>query len=296
MGECVCVRVCLNGCVCVCVCVFHTGSQCLERTIRVSFTQAASALSGRIVHPSTTTYTAPKITQHHPPSSPHLSPPQTHTHTQPHPPTVQFHAALGKAYLVVSNVGDSPVLLIDNRSGRVQLLTGRHSWDNPEERQRYLDRCAALGLTPRDVVYGRINCGGMRLEDANGGEEPFRMYLPGTATVDPQTRDHLNRQVERRFRNSIGGSQSIRRFLWERRDPGTGAWETYRALEEHAHGNWGATVLVRVLSRRGWVGMFCGRLGLAWWREGGRHATVRGLQKMRATPTTHTHTHTHTHF
>jgi serine/threonine protein phosphatase PrpC len=157
---------------------------------------------------------------------------------------VQVHAALGKAFLVVSNVGDSPVLLVENRTGRVALLTGRHSWDNPEERQRYLDRCAALGLTPRDVVYGRINCGGMRLEDPEGGEEPFRMYLPGTATVCARTRDHLNKQVERRFRNSIGGSQSLRRFVWEKRDEASGGWEVFRALEEHAHANWGATVLV----------------------------------------------------
>jgi serine/threonine protein phosphatase PrpC len=157
---------------------------------------------------------------------------------------VQVHAALGKAFVVVSNVGDSPVLLVENRTGRVALLTGRHSWDNPEERQRYLDRCASLGLTPRDVVYGRINCGGMQLEDADGGEEPFRMYLPGTATVCTRTRDHLNKQVERRFRNSIGGSQSMRRFVWERRDEVGGGWEVFRALEEHAHGNWGATVLV----------------------------------------------------
>ncbi len=158
--------------------------------------------------------------------------------------TVQVLAARGKAYVVVSNVGDSPVLLVENRTGRVALLTGRHSWDNPEERKRYIDRYAALGVAPRDVVYGRINCGGMRLEDADGGEEPFRMYLPGTATVCARTRDHLNKQVERRFRNSIGGSQSMRRFVWERRDEGSGAWEVFKALEEHAHGNWGATVLV----------------------------------------------------
>ena len=157
--------------------------------------------------------------------------------------TVQFITAANKSFMVVSNVGDSPVLLINNRTAQVSLLTGRHSWDNPEERQKYLDRCHSLGLTPRDVVYGRINCGGMRMEDADGKEEPFRMYLPGTAQVCAKTRDHLCKQVERRFKNSIGGSQSIRRFVMERQTS-NGEWEIARALEEHAHVNWGATILV----------------------------------------------------
>ena len=158
--------------------------------------------------------------------------------------TVQFHTAAGKTFMVVSNVGDSPVLLIDNKTAKVQVLTGRHSWDNPEERQKYLDRCAALGLVPRDVVYGRINCGGMRLEDVDGLEEPMRMYLPGTAEICVKTREHLCKQVEKRFRNSIGGSQSIRRFVLERQNEASGEWEVFRALEEHAHVNWGATILV----------------------------------------------------
>jgi hypothetical protein len=62
-----------------------------------------------------------------------------------------------------------------------------------------LTRCSRLGLEAREVVYGRINCGGMRMEDLNGEyEQPFLMYRPGTATVDERTRDHLSRIVEKR--------------------------------------------------------------------------------------------------
>ncbi|GAB5035324.1 protein phosphatase manganese magnesium aspartate binding site [Nannochloropsis oceanica] len=163
--------------------------------------------------------------------------------------TVQFLACGGKAWGVVSNVGDSPVLLVDNATGRVQVLTGRHSWDNPEERQKYLDRCQALGVVPREVVYGRINCGGMRMTDAKGGEEPLMMYREGTSEVCVETREWLCKQVEKRYRNSIGGSQSTRRMVLEKltvKEDGKegGEWEVYKALEEHAHTNWGATILV----------------------------------------------------
>jgi hypothetical protein len=46
-----------------------------------------------------------------------------------------------------------------------------------------------------------------------------------------------------RYKNSIGGSQSIRRFTIERKTP-AGGWEPLRAMLEHAHLNWGATILV----------------------------------------------------
>lgn len=49
--------------------------------------------------------------------------------------------------------------------------------------------------------------------------------------------------MEKRYKNSIGGSQSIRRFVMERRTF-TGQWETAHALVEHGHVNWGATILV----------------------------------------------------
>jgi hypothetical protein len=39
-----------------------------------------------------------------------------------------------------SNVGDSPILVIQTSTGHVSVLSGRHSWDNPVERQKYLDR------------------------------------------------------------------------------------------------------------------------------------------------------------
>ena len=166
--------------------------------------------------------------------------------------TVQFLACGGKVWGVVSNVGDSPLLLVENGTGRVQVLTGRHSWDNPEERQKYLERCQAQGVVPREVVYGRINCGGMRMTDARGGEKPLMMYREGTSEVCVETREWLCKQVEKRFRNSIGGSQSMRRMVLEKlkineggREGGSeGEWEVFKALEEHAHVNWGATILV----------------------------------------------------
>jgi hypothetical protein len=109
---------------------------------------------------------------------------------------VQLVRVQSRLFLVSSNVGDSPVLLVDNKTKKVRLISGRHSWDNPEERHKYLQRCASLGLPPREVVYGRINCGGMRMEDLRGGmDEPFLMYKPGTAIIDPAPRDHLCRQV-----------------------------------------------------------------------------------------------------
>ncbi|EKU22197.1 hypothetical protein NGA_0170700 [Nannochloropsis gaditana CCMP526] len=161
--------------------------------------------------------------------------------------TVQLLALTGKVFGVVSNVGDSPVLLVETRTGRVQVLTGRHAWDNPEERQRYLARCARMGVMPREVVYGRINCGGMRMTDRNGTQEPLLMYKPGSSEVCTETRDWLCEQVEKRYRNSIGGSQSIRRMVLERLKAGEeegGEWEVFKALEGHGHMNWGATVLV----------------------------------------------------
>jgi serine/threonine protein phosphatase PrpC len=163
--------------------------------------------------------------------------------------TVQFLACGGKVWGVVSNVGDSPVLLVENGTGRVKVLTGRHSWDNPEERQKYLERCWGLGVVPREVVYGRINCGGMRMTDARGGEEPLMMYREGTSEVCVETREWLCKQVEKRFRNSIGGSQSMRRMVLEKlkegpKEGGGEEWEVFKAMEEHAHVNWGATILV----------------------------------------------------
>jgi len=134
--------------------------------------------------------------------------------------TVELVRLDKRHFMVVSNVGDSPVVMVNNKDGKVSMLSGQHAWDNKEERAKYINRCNQKGLVPREVCYGRINAGGMVMEDLEGrvrGGKPLHMYHPGTADLDVKTRDHLCNLVQRRYRVSIGGSQSIRRFTIQQR-------------------------------------------------------------------------------
>lgn len=149
----------------------------------------------------------------------------------------------GRVVLLASNVGDSPILLVHNETGKVTRLHGEHTWESLEERRINLEASRAAGRRDATVIYARFNCAnGRPFRDPNGGNEVLPMFREGTDEVLVETRRHVIRESKRV--GWVGGTQSLRRFKFLRLNEATQVWEQ-EALEEHGHDNFGSTPLWR---------------------------------------------------
>lgn len=151
----------------------------------------------------------------------------------------------GRMVVVCANVGDSPAGIIRHEDGLCIPMSTDHSPENPVEYLRYRTACLSAGVRPGEAVYGRINCGGHRLKDPDGGYDPIRIYEP----IDPDRPHHIaidernavHMQTPGRIPIvSIGGSQSLRRMVFEEKTP-TG-WRIAGVLPEYYGQNWGSTI------------------------------------------------------
>jgi serine/threonine protein phosphatase PrpC len=147
----------------------------------------------------------------------------------------------GRVFVVSSNVGDSPILLVDPNTGNVMRTSESHTWDNLEEYQKYVDHCKRLGVAPCAAVYSRFNCGNGFIPDKDGAHEPIPIFAQAADTgevgVDAANRAHLLGQLTQR--GAIGGFQSQGRMVTV--DSTTG--EEVAAAPGFEHTNWGSTVL-----------------------------------------------------
>lgn len=162
----------------------------------------------------------------------------------------------GRVVALASNVGDSPVLLVNNETGKVVKLHGEHNWDSVTERRLNLAASRAAGRRDATVVYARFNCGnGRAFRDPWGGNAIMPMFREGTDEVLEETRRHMMRESKRR--GYVGGHQSLRRLKQLRRNPVTDQWQE-EALEEYGHENFGSTPLL--LSEDGVTAMGGGQM------------------------------------
>jgi serine/threonine protein phosphatase PrpC len=144
------------------------------------------------------------------------------------------------------NVGDSEAILVDNKTGKVREMSVSHNWDDQVLRREYLAHCEAIGSEPAEVVFGRMNLpGGTSLKYAdqtpfNDGKPVF-IYKPKSAELHRENICSFNEFIAHRFKKSIGGSQSLRRYmLVHTKDP---EQKAVQVDPEHAHMNWGSTPL-----------------------------------------------------
>jgi serine/threonine protein phosphatase PrpC len=147
----------------------------------------------------------------------------------------------GNRYVLSMNVGDSPCIIIDNKTGRVIKLSQDHNWDNPIEYGKYRDYCRAMGIEPHRACYNRFNNGGLTIIDKDGEEKPFLIYKEGSIDIDEDNRDYVWKKItERSSIQPFGGTQSHARYVEQVQDT-DGKWYDYGPALEHAHENWGST-------------------------------------------------------
>lgn len=151
--------------------------------------------------------------------------------------------------LVVVHVGDSPALLVpmtpDPSPHMGWALTTDHNWDMPREYHAYLERCAQRGRRPYRAVRGRINCsGGQTIPDDEGRVEAYPIFLPDTDRVDLTVAQRFNSIIRRRYPVSVGGSQSVRRMVYQEYNATLERWEDSFPLPGFESTNWGATLAV----------------------------------------------------
>ena len=148
----------------------------------------------------------------------------------------------GRVFLVASNVGDSPVLLVDNETGKVTRLHAEHNWDSVKERRVHLEASREAGRDDAVVIYSRFNCdNGTAFRDHRGGRDIIPMFREGTDEVLEETREHI--MLMSKIRNCVGGTQSLRKMKTLCWNATTEEWEE-EALEEYGHDNFGSTPLL----------------------------------------------------
>jgi len=133
----------------------------------------------------------------------------------------------GRYYLVVSHVGDSPVIFCS--SSKVLVLGGKHGCDEPDAYGKYLERCRSQRLEPLPVYYGRLNlAGGQSRVGPDGLYRPMPVYVNGTNTIDERMAKHVASTLQ-----PVGGSQSLCKMVNKKGD---------KVLKGYEHTNWGSTI------------------------------------------------------
>jgi hypothetical protein len=163
-------------------------------------------------------------------------------------------------YVISSNMGDSPVMVIDPETGQVVGTNGVHTWDNLHEYRIYDSHCQAKGVPTAPAVYNRFNCGNGNLPGPSGDLQPIPIFSrnqqTGTIEVDDTNLEYITRVMG--GMGAVGGIQSEARMVLA--DIHTG--KAVEPLPGHGHTNWGSTVLLE--DRTG--GAQCTR-SFADWRE-----------------------------
>jgi len=148
----------------------------------------------------------------------------------------------GRVFVVTSNVGDSPLLLIRTSCGKVGEMTTRHSWDSIPERRAHNRACLEAGRPVPEVIYARWNTEGRQtIVDTQGRFYPLRMFKGSTDEIDEENRDHIVTTI-RAMGKRPGGIQSRVRKLQKIRRQGSTVWED-DVLPGTGHENYGSTPL-----------------------------------------------------
>lgn len=160
--------------------------------------------------------------------------------------TTCSHALLieagGQFYVVTSNMGDSPVMIVDRNTGEVVHTHGSHNWDNLEEYRLYDRHCQKKGVRTSAAVYNRFNCGNGQLPGPQGDLAPIQIFRrneqTGEMEVDPTNLEYITEVMA--GWGAIGGFQSEARMVLA--DKVTG--ETKAPCPGYGHTNWGSVVLL----------------------------------------------------
>jgi len=154
-----------------------------------------------------------------------------------------------QSYVITSNMGDSPVVIVDPKTGTVLETHGVHNWDNLEEYQLYDQRCRALGVPTAQAVYNRFNCGNGSLPGPNGDCKPVPIFRRNTDSqqmeVDPENLAYITSVMA--GWGAVGGFQSEARMVMEDKETG----EVKEPLAGFGHTNWGSVVLLEEVDRCG---------------------------------------------
>lgn len=147
-------------------------------------------------------------------------------------------------YLITANVGDSPIVFLPPDDQRTFLAFQSHSWDEIEERKKYLSYCKQNRLQPREVILGRFNTlSGTPLPREDGTIRPWFIFKKGTAEIDEAVMEEFQRVIKNKHRDCIGGVQSIRKMIMEQlivMDRKVSIIPDY-PLPGYNHLNWGST-------------------------------------------------------
>jgi len=155
----------------------------------------------------------------------------------------------GQHFVITSNMGDSPVVIVDPKTGQVVETHGEHNWDNLDEYRLYDNHCQAKGVPTSAAVYNRFNCGNGQLPGPRGDLKPISIFQRNEQTslmeVDPVNLQYITGVMA--GWGSIGGFQSEARMVMT--DKSTGAIK--EPAPGYGHTNWGSVVLLEEKNKWG---------------------------------------------
>lgn len=118
-----------------------------------------------------------------------------------------------RIFMVTSNVGDSPLLLIRTSDGKVGEMATPHSWDSTKERRIHIDASRQADRKIPDVIYSRWNTENRQtIVDVHGMFRPITMFKGATDEIDEINRQHVIKTM-RVIGKRPGGLQSRARKL-----------------------------------------------------------------------------------
>jgi hypothetical protein len=166
-----------------------------------------------------------------------------------------------RRYLISSNMGDTPILLINNQTGLVTRLYSEHNWENEGEYQCYVKQCVTRNVTPCVPMYGRWNCIGQpEIPDREGNYQPIPIYdvCDKQVTIHTDNLEHIT-QLTNGW-GYIGGTQTCRKMVLQ--DEGSTVTEPYPG---YAHTNWGSSIVTDIGGQQ--IGLCRCTRGWADWTE-----------------------------
>jgi len=147
----------------------------------------------------------------------------------------------GANYVITSNMGDSPVIIVDPTTGKVLQTHGNHNWDNIEEYRLYDKQCREKGAKPSDAVYNRFNCGNGQLPGPNGDCKPIPIFKrddqTSEITVDSANLEYITKVMA--GWGVIGGLQSEGKMVMA-----DASGKAKAPAPGFGHQNWGSVVLL----------------------------------------------------
>jgi serine/threonine protein phosphatase PrpC len=147
-----------------------------------------------------------------------------------------------KSFIITINLGDSPSIIINSKTGKVTQTHWNCSWDDEHEYNNIINYCSKQNIKPPKVIAGRFNTkSGKKLNNTFLQDSPFIIYNREPIINEPHIKALI---LESWNQNKIGGFQSVRKMTKQMYIHKEQKWVDILPIEGYEHKNYGATPLI----------------------------------------------------